>query len=49
MLYTCLKSLAELRDSYKFTYNNELEHAVGAAVRSMGPESVLNIISLKVS
>ncbi|CAG9770255.1 unnamed protein product [Ceutorhynchus assimilis] len=42
-----LKSLAELRDSYKFSYNNELEYAVGAAIRSMGPEKVLEIIPLK--
>ncbi|XP_050305349.1 RRP12-like protein [Anthonomus grandis grandis] len=42
-----LKSLAELRDSYKFSFNNELEYAVGAAIRSMGPEKVLNLIPLK--
>lgn len=48
MLLGLLKSLAELRDSYKFSYNNELEHAIGAAIRSMGPEAVLNVISLKV-
>lgn len=42
-----MKSLAELRDSYKFSYNNELEHAVGAAIRYMGPETVLNVITLK--
>ncbi|KAK9890844.1 hypothetical protein WA026_012190 [Henosepilachna vigintioctopunctata] len=42
-----LKTLSELRDSYKFSYNNELEYAVGAAVRSLGPESVLNVITLK--
>lgn len=48
MLLGLLKSLAELRDSYKFSYNNELEHAIGAAIRSMGPEVVLNVISLKV-
>lgn len=48
MLLGLLKSLAELRDSYKFSYNNELEHAVGAAIRSMGPEVVLEVISLKV-
>ncbi|EFA09698.2 RRP12-like protein [Tribolium castaneum] len=47
MLLNCLKSLSELRDSYKFSYNNELEHAVGAAIRSMGPETVINVISLK--
>jgi ribosomal RNA-processing protein 12 len=47
MLMGCLKSLTELRDSYKFSYNSELEHAVGAAIRSMGPETVLSVISLK--
>lgn len=48
LLLNCLKQLAELRDSYKFSYNNELENAVGAAIKSMGPDVVLNIISLKV-
>lgn len=47
LLLNCLKQLAELRDSYKFSYNNELENAVGAAIKSMGPDVVLNIISLK--
>ncbi|CAH1156050.1 unnamed protein product [Phaedon cochleariae] len=47
MLMGLLKSLAELRDSYKFSYNNELEHAVGSAIRSMGPEVVLGVITLK--
>lgn len=49
MLLGVLKPLAELRDSYKFSYNSELEYAVGAAIRSMGPEVVLGVISLKVS
>lgn len=48
LLVGLLKPLAELRDSYKFSYNTELEYAVGAAVRSMGPEVVLEVISLKV-
>ncbi|CAG9830042.1 unnamed protein product [Diabrotica balteata] len=47
MLLGLLTNLAELRDSYKFSYNNELEHAVGAAIRSMGPEVVLEVITLK--
>ncbi|KAF5307989.1 hypothetical protein FQR65_LT06557 [Abscondita terminalis] len=46
LLLESLKSLAELRDSYKFNYNNELENAVGAAVKSMGPEIVLEVIKL---
>lgn len=44
---SCLKSLTELRDSYKFSYDRELEVALGAAVKSMGPEAVMNIVSLK--
>ncbi|VEN57553.1 unnamed protein product [Callosobruchus maculatus] len=47
LLLDMLKSLAELRDSYKFSYNSELEYAVGAAIRYMGPETVLGVISLK--
>ncbi|XP_034940350.1 RRP12-like protein [Chelonus insularis] len=42
-----LMELAELRDSYKFTYNSEVEYAVGAAVKSMGPEVVLGKIPLQ--
>ncbi|XP_066153745.1 RRP12-like protein [Euwallacea fornicatus] len=42
-----LKGLAELRDSYKFSYNTELEYAVGAAIRFIGPEKVLEVIPLK--
>ncbi|XP_060526984.1 RRP12-like protein [Cylas formicarius] len=42
-----LKSLAELRDSYKFPYNNELEYAMGAAIRAAGPEKVLDVVPLK--
>nr|CAD7586449.1 unnamed protein product [Timema genevievae] len=45
----CLKSLADLRDSYKFSYTNELEHAVGKAVKSMGPEVVLQVIPLQIT
>lgn len=44
-----LIELAELRDSYKFTYNSEVEYAVGAAVKAMGPEIVLAKIPLQTS
>lgn len=43
-----LITLADLRDTHKFTYNSEIEYAVGAAVKSMGPEIVLNTIPLQV-
>lgn len=49
MLITYLKTLSSLRDSYKFSYNSELEYAVGAAVRTMGPETILQVIPLTVS
>ncbi|XP_043269034.1 RRP12-like protein [Venturia canescens] len=42
-----LVELADLRDSHKFTYNAEVEYAVGAAVKSMGPEVVLRKIPLQ--
>ncbi|XP_046410406.1 RRP12-like protein [Neodiprion fabricii] len=48
-LLEILVALAELRDSYKFSYNSEVEYAVGAAVQSMGPEIVLNTIPLQTS
>lgn len=41
-------ALAELRDSYKFSYNAEIEFAVGAAVKSLGPQVVLSAIPLQV-
>ncbi|KAK0081235.1 hypothetical protein PV325_012542 [Microctonus aethiopoides] len=44
-----LIDLADLRDSHKFTYNSEVEYAVGAAVKSMGPELVLAKIPLQTS
>ncbi|XP_024936269.1 RRP12-like protein [Cephus cinctus] len=46
-LLDILTALAELRDSYKFIYNAEVEYAVGAAVRTMGPEIVLRTIPLQ--
>jgi len=47
-MMSCLKLMAELRDSYKFSNVNELEFAVGTAIRTMGPEAVLNAIPLQV-
>ncbi|KAL7289625.1 hypothetical protein TKK_0016479 [Trichogramma kaykai] len=38
--------LADLRDSHKFAYNAEIEYAVGAAIKSLGPEVVLRAIPL---
>ena len=49
MLVPCLKSLAELRDTFQFSYTNELDNAVGNAVRSMGPDIILRAVPLEVS
>uniref|UniRef100_A0A8D8RL83 RRP12-like protein n=1 Tax=Cacopsylla melanoneura TaxID=428564 RepID=A0A8D8RL83_9HEMI len=40
----CLSSLAELRDSHNFPCSNEVDYAIGAAVRSMGVDVVLKQI-----
>ncbi|ENN83556.1 hypothetical protein HUJ04_001288 [Dendroctonus ponderosae] len=47
LLEETLCSLAELRDSYKFSFNSEVEYAMGAAIRSMGPEKVLDVVPLR--
>lgn len=44
-----LVELADLRDSHKFMYNSDVESAVGAAVRSLGPQLVLSRIPLQSS
>ena len=48
-LIEILKTLAELRDSYNFASKNDAEYAIGAAIRVLGPETILNLIPLKVS
>ncbi|KAG8237559.1 hypothetical protein J437_LFUL017765 [Ladona fulva] len=45
----CLKSLAELRDSDKFTYGREVDLAIGKAVTSFGPKAVLTAIPFNVT
>ncbi|XP_014218682.1 RRP12-like protein [Copidosoma floridanum] len=46
-LMEILVKLRDLRDSYKFSYNSEIDYAVGAAVKSLGPERVLIAIPLQ--
>lgn len=48
-LIEILKNLAILRDCYNFTSKNDAEYAIGAAIKILGPEMVLNVIPLKVS
>lgn len=42
-----IKSLGELRDSYNFVYNSDVEYAIGAAIKAMGPQVVLDILPLR--
>ncbi|XP_076363846.1 RRP12-like protein isoform X2 [Tachypleus tridentatus] len=43
-----LQSLADLRDTFRFPYTAELDCAMGAAIKTMGPETVLQIVSLQI-
>lgn len=47
-MHNCLKSLADLRDSFNFTYTSELEYTIGKAIRTLGPEAVLKAIPLSI-
>ncbi|KAK2577073.1 hypothetical protein KPH14_005885 [Odynerus spinipes] len=47
LLLDVLKSLAELRDSYNFAYNVDVEYAIGAAIKAMGPRIVLQTLPLQ--
>ena len=49
MLFQSLLSLADLRDSHRFSYKSELEYALGAAIRAMGPRVVLEAVPLGVT
>ncbi|XP_020852477.1 RRP12-like protein [Phascolarctos cinereus] len=44
----CLQSLCDLRSSPHFPHKLALDHAVGAAVTSMGPEVVLQAVPLEI-
>uniref|UniRef100_A0A8B9S599 Ribosomal RNA processing 12 homolog n=1 Tax=Apteryx owenii TaxID=8824 RepID=A0A8B9S599_APTOW len=44
----CLQSLCDLRLSPHFPYTAELDQAVGAAVSAMGPEVLLQTVSLEI-
>lgn len=40
-------SLGQMRDSYNFAYNSNVEYAIGAAIKTMGPQVVLSILPLR--
>lgn len=47
-LANVVKTLGNLRDFHDFAYNRDAEYAVGAAIRAMGPQVVLNILPLRI-
>uniref|UniRef100_T1I3K1 NUC173 domain-containing protein n=1 Tax=Rhodnius prolixus TaxID=13249 RepID=T1I3K1_RHOPR len=49
LLTPCLKSVAELRDNTEFTYKSELENTVGSAIRTMGPQIVIDTVPFKIT
>ena len=42
----CLQALGDLRGSSHFSYINELDYVIGKAVRTLGPQQVLEQIPL---
>uniref|UniRef100_A0A8C4Q5X6 Ribosomal RNA processing 12 homolog n=1 Tax=Eptatretus burgeri TaxID=7764 RepID=A0A8C4Q5X6_EPTBU len=49
LAHKCLQSLADLHESGNFAYIRDLEHVVGVAVRSMGPDLILEALPLGIS
>ncbi|XP_035673332.1 RRP12-like protein isoform X4 [Branchiostoma floridae] len=48
LMQKCLASLADLRSSHKFPHTQEVDRAVGAALRAMGPRVVLQAVPLQI-
>lgn len=46
-LANVVKTLGDLRDFHDFAYSRDVEYAIGAAIRAMGPQVVLNILPLQ--
>ncbi|XP_018354107.1 PREDICTED: RRP12-like protein [Trachymyrmex septentrionalis] len=47
-LVNVVKTLGNLRESHDFVHNRDAEYAIGAAIRAMGPQAVLDILPLKI-
>lgn len=45
----CLKAMADLRSSANFAFTNELDYVIGKAVRTIGPQEVLQHIPLQIN
>ncbi|KAI8486218.1 pre-rRNA processing protein [Branchiostoma belcheri] len=48
LMKRCLASLADLRGSHKFPHTQEVDRAVGVALRAMGPRVVLEAVPLQI-
>lgn len=48
-MMSCLKTLADLRETDEFPYENEVEQVFGSAIESIGPEIIIKEIPLQVS
>lgn len=44
-----LAAIADLRDSVRFSYKAEVDHAIGCAVKTMGPRHVLSAVPLQIT
>ncbi|XP_059163286.1 RRP12-like protein [Physella acuta] len=49
MLLKCLTSMGDLRDTPHFSFKGEMDHAIGCAIKSMGPRMVLDAIPLRIT
>lgn len=47
-LVDIVRTLGELRDSYNYEYSSDTEYAIGAAIKAMGAEVVLEVLPLQV-
>ncbi len=47
--FKCLASLATLRDSDQFSYKSEADYAISKAIKTYGPQLVLESIKLNIT
>lgn len=41
--------MGDLRDTPHFSYKGEMDHAIGCAIKSLGPRVVLEAIPLRIT
>lgn len=47
-MISCLKSLADLRESDQFPYENEVEQVFAFAIETIGPQVIIQQVPLQV-